>query len=274
MNVPEKAPKGKPGAVLAEILAGTRARLPELRRRAGALEHAAGLRAAPPSFQAALRGGAGLKLIAEVKRRSPSGGEISPRLDPVRHAAAYVAAGAAAVSVLTEPAHFGGSIDDLSAVAARVACPVLRKDFIIDELQLVEARAMGAAAVLLIVRALLPEALRSLHRRAVELGLDVLVEAHTAAEIDVALEAGGSVIGVNSRDLDDLSVDRGAAWALLARIPADRVAVAESGIAAVDDAERAAEAGADAVLVGSALSRSAAPGALVAAIAGVRRRGR
>jgi indole-3-glycerol phosphate synthase len=274
MNVPEKAPKGKPGAVLAEILAGTRARLAEPRRRSAALERAAGLSAAPPSFQAALRGGAGLKLIAEVKRRSPSGGEISPRLDPARHAAAYVAAGAAAVSVLTEPAHFGGSIDDLGAVAARVGCPVLRKDFIIDELQLVEARAMGAAAVLLIVRALPCEALRSLHRRAGELGLDVLVEAHTAAEIDAALEAGAAVIGVNSRDLEDLSVDRDAAWALLARIPADRIAVAESGIASADDAEGAARAGADAVLVGSALSRAAAPGALVAGIAGVRRRGR
>lgn len=274
MNVPEKAPKGKPGAVLAEILAGTRARLAELRNRSAALERAAGLSAAPPSFQAALRGGAGLKLIAEVKRRSPSGGEISPRLDPARHAAAYVAAGASAVSVLTEPAHFGGSIDDLGAVAARVGCPVLRKDFIIDELQLVEARAMGAAAVLLIVRALPREALRSLHRRAGELGLDVLVEAHTAIEIDAALEAGAAVIGVNSRDLEDLSVDRDAAWALLARIPADRIAVAESGIASVDDAEGAASAGADAVLVGSALSRAAAPGALVAGIAGVRRRGR
>lgn len=274
MNVPEKAPKGKPVAFLAGILAETRARLPELHRRARVLERAAGLRSPPPSFRDALDGASELKLIAEVKRRSPSGGEIAPRLDPVGHATAYVAAGAAAVSVLTEPIHFGGSIDDLEAVTSRIPVPVLRKDFIVDELQLVEARAMGAAAVLLIVRALAPRELRSLHRRAEGLGLGVLVEAHSVAEIDAALEVGASVIGVNSRDLDDLSIDRNAAWALLARIPADRVAVAESGIGSAEEAERAAAAGADAVLVGGALSRAAAPSALVAAIARVRRHAR
>ncbi|MGH7533897.1 MAG: indole-3-glycerol phosphate synthase TrpC, partial [Gemmatimonadales bacterium] len=216
MNIPENAPKGKTGSVLAQILAGTRARLPELRRRRGELEQAAARRPAPPSFRDALSPGPHLKLIAEVKRRSPSGGEISGGLDPVRHARAYAAAGASVVSVLTESAHFGGSIDDLAAVAAEIPLPVLRKDFIVDELQLVEARALGAAAVLLLVRALAAVELRSLLTTCAALALGALVEAHTAAEVDLALDAGASVIGINSRDLDDLSVDRAAAWALLA----------------------------------------------------------
>lgn len=274
MNVPENAPKGKTGSVIGAIVAGTRDRLPELRRSAGGLERAAARRPAPPSFRDALAPGPRLGLIAEVKRRSPSGGDIARRLDPAEHAKAYAAAGAAAVSVLTEPAHFGGSIADLTAVAAQVSLPVLRKDFIIDELQLVEARAAGAAAALLIVRVLSLAELRQLLLRCDALGLGALVEAHTAAEVDIALEAGASVIGVNSRDLDDLTIDRRAAWALLARIPADRVAVAESGISSADDAELAAAAGADAVLVGSALSRATAPAALAASINGVRRRGR
>ncbi|MGH7591972.1 MAG: indole-3-glycerol phosphate synthase TrpC [Gemmatimonadales bacterium] len=274
MNVPENAPKGKMGSVLAEILAGTRARLPELRQRRGDLEGAAARRPTPPSFHDALSPGPTLKLIAEVKRRSPSGGDIARGLDPVAHAKAYAAAGASVVSVLTEPAHFGGSIDDLAAVVADIPLPVLRKDFIVDELQLVEARAMGAAAVLLIVRALGAVQLRSLLTTCAALELGALVEAHTAAEVELALDAGASVIGINSRDLDDLSIDRSAAWALLARIPAGRVAVAESAIGSADDAELAAVAGADAVLVGSALSRAARPEALAASIIGVRRRGR
>ncbi|MGB7211466.1 MAG: indole-3-glycerol phosphate synthase TrpC [Gemmatimonadales bacterium] len=274
MNVPENAPKGKTGSVLDEILAGTRARLPALARRAGDLERAAAVRPAPPSFRDALSVGPRLKLIAEVKRRSPSGGEISRGLDPVAHAKAYAAAGASAVSVLTEPAHFGGSIEDLTAVAAEIPLPVLRKDFILDELQLVEARAAGAAAVLLIVRALSRVELRTLLRGCGTLGLGALVEAHTASEVDVALEAGALVIGINSRDLDDLTIDHSAAWALLSRIPADRVAVAESGISTADDAAIAAAAGADAVLVGGALSRAKSPTALAASMTGVERRGR
>ncbi|HEU5359501.1 MAG TPA: indole-3-glycerol phosphate synthase TrpC [Gemmatimonadales bacterium] len=274
MNLPEHGPKGKSGDVLAGILAETRTRIPALRLRQAELERAAAARPDPPSFRAALRAGDGLALIAEVKRRSPSEGVISSRLDPVAHARSYAAAGARAISVLTEPTRFGGSIDDLEAVVARVPTPVLRKDFIVDEIQLVEARAAGAAAVLLIVRALSARELPALLRAANGLGLGTLVEAHSALEVDAALEAGAMIIGVNSRDLADLRIDRDAAWALLARVPADRVAVAESGIASAADAAQAAAAGADAVLVGSALSRSASPAPLVASIVGVPRRGR
>lgn len=274
MNLPEKGPKGKSGDVLAGILVETRTRLAALRLRQAELERAAAARPDPPSFLGALRAGRGLALIAEVKRRSPSEGVIAARLDPAAHARSYAAAGARAVSVLTEPTRFGGSIGDLEAVVAGVSVPVLRKDFIVDEIQLVEARAAGAAAVLLIVRALSSRELPALLRAASALGLGTLVEAHSALEVDVALEAGAPVVGINSRDLSDLRVDPGAAWALISRVPADRVAVAESGIASAADAAAAAEAGADAVLVGSALSRSTAPAPLVSAIAGVPRRGR
>ena len=274
MNLPEKGPKGKSADVLAGILAETRAGIPALRLRQAELERAAAARPAPPPFRDALKAGRGLALIAEVKRRSPSEGVIAPRLDPVAHARTYAAAGARAVSVLTEATRFGGSIGDLEAVVARVTVPVLRKDFIVDELQLVEARAAGAAAVLLIVRALSSRELPALLRAADGLGLGTLVEAHSALEVDAALEAGAGVIGINSRDLSDLRVDPGAAWALISRVPADRVAVAESGIASAADAALAAEAGADAVLVGSALSRSVSPAPLVTAIVGVPRRGR
>jgi indole-3-glycerol phosphate synthase len=159
-------------------------------------------------------------------------------------------------------------------VVAAVAVPVLRKDFILAEEQLLEARAAGASAALLIVRALGAARLASLARTARDLGLDTLVEVHTAAELDVAVAAGADVIGVNSRDLDTFRIDIDAAWRLLACVPSDRLAVAESGMASVADAERAAAAGADAVLVGTALSAAADPMALAAGIAGLVRRGR
>lgn len=262
------------GRVLERIVAETRGRLPALRRGFRSLEAAAARRPDPPSFLEALRPGQQLRLIAEVKRRSPSAGEIAPELDPVEHALSYAAEGAAAVSVLTEPSFFGGSLEDVEKVTSRVAIPVLRKDFILDEVQLVEARAAGASAVLLIVRILSAAELRRLLAAASGLRLGALVEAHDAGEVDAAAEAGAAVIGINSRDLDDFTIDRGAAWELLRRVPPDRVAVAESGIAAVADAESAAAAGADAVLVGTALSKAPDPRRLVAALAGVGRRGR
>lgn len=258
---------------LERILADTRAGLPALAARRDALEQAAAARPAPPSFRAALRGPT-VALIAEVKRRSPSAGTINAVIDPAARAAAYAEAGAAAVSVLTDVAHFGGDIADLQAATARVAVPCIRKDFIVDELQIVEARAAGAAAVLLIVRALSPGRLRALREVAESLGLDALVEAHDARELDVALESGAGIVGVNSRDLDTFRIDVDAAWRLLERIPADRIAVAESGMAVRADVEAAAAAGADAVLVGTALSSLGEPRAAVAALAGVLRRGR
>lgn len=258
---------------LDQILSSTRRGLPSLRHQAGALERAAADVARPPSFAGALRRGR-VAVIAEVKRRSPSAGLIRVDLDPAERAALYAGAGASAVSVLTDGPFFGGSVADLRAAAARVRLPVLRKDFILDELQIVEARAAGAAAVLLIVRVLEHERLRTLLAFTAAQELDALVEIHTPAELDRALEADARIIGVNSRDLDTFHIDVAAAWDLLARVPPDRIAVGESGMASEADVRRAAAAGTDAVLIGTALSSTADPGALLARMAEVPRRGR
>lgn len=258
---------------LDEILTTTRSTLPGLRARRAELERAALAAPVPAGFLAGWDRRR-VALIAEVKRRSPSAGTIRADLEPAGHARAYADAGASAISVLTDGPYFGGSLDDLRTVAAQVRVPVLRKDFIIDEAQLFEARAAGASAILLIVRALTPARLRELARAAADLGLATLIEAHDAAELEVALDSEAPVIGINSRSLDTFAVDVDAAWRLLERVPADRIAVAESGMAEVRDVEKAARAGADAVLIGTALSSSADPGALAARLARVVRRGR
>jgi indole-3-glycerol phosphate synthase len=227
----------------------------------------------PPDFVTALRGQQ-VKVIAEVKRRSPSGGEINVQLDPVSRARQYQDGGAAAISVLTEPAHFGGSEEDLTRVHDAVGLPILRKDFIIDEAQIIEARAWGASAVLLIVRALPFAALVSLARVAREWGIEPLIEVRTEDELDAALGAEARVVGVNSRDLETLEVNAEAVGHLLPRVPPGVVAVAESGMRTVNDVERAAQAGADAVLIGSSLSEAPDPSAAVRAVAGIARRGR
>jgi indole-3-glycerol phosphate synthase len=258
---------------LDQILTSTRRGLPSLRMRGDALVAAAAAVPDPPSLAGALRVER-VAVIAEVKRRSPSAGVIRGDLDPADRAALYAEHGASAISVLTDRPYFGGSVEDLRAAAARVHVPVIRKDFILDELQIVEARAAGAAAVLLIVRALGPGRLEVLLRVAAAQRLDALVEVHTAAELEHALGAGARIVGVNSRDLDSFRVDVAAAWSLLAGIPADRLAVAESGMATPEDVERAALAGADVVLVGTALSAAADPGALLSRLTGVGRHGR
>ncbi len=260
-------------ATLDQILASTRRSLEALRPRRSELERRAADAPPPPSFAAALRRDR-VALIAEVKRRSPSAGVIRGDLDPAAHAAAYADAGAAAISVLTDGPFFGGSIRDLEDVVARVRVPVLRKDFILDEAQILEARGAGAAAILLIVRALSTARLHDLLTAARAVALDALVEVHTAAELDAALDAGACVIGVNSRDLDTFRVDVDGAWRLVERVPRERIAVAESGMAAVADIERAARAGADAVLVGTALSAAPDPSGSARALAGVRRHAR
>ncbi len=260
-------------ATLARIVADTEMSLPGLRERRAAVERAASQAVVPQSFKSALVKGA-VTLIAEVKRRSPSQGEIRGDLDPAEQASQYAGGGAAAISVLTDRPHFGGSPEDLRAVAGRVQVPVLRKDFILDELQIVEARGLGAAAVLLIVRILPPARLRALLATARDLGLEALVEAHTAAELDAALEAGAGVVGINSRDLDTFTLDLAQAWALLARVPAAVVAVAESGMSTEGDVRKAAAAGADAVLIGTALSSARDPGRLARELSGVPRLGR
>jgi indole-3-glycerol phosphate synthase len=259
--------------ILDTIIATTRATLPGLRARQAELEQAAARSPAPPSFRNALRRPT-VALIAEVKRRSPSAGAINAGLDPAGLAQAYAAGGAAAISVLTDGPFFGGSLADLGAVTQAVVVPALRKDFILDRLQLLEARAAGASAVLLIARVLDDVTLRALHRDADDLGLGVLVETHTAGEITRAIDAGAQVIGVNARDLDDFSIHRAAAWQLLTSIPSGLVAVAESGMASLDDVAEAASAGADAVLIGGALAAHGTPEAAARGLAGVQRRGR
>jgi indole-3-glycerol phosphate synthase len=258
---------------LDQILSSTRSRLPSLRQRRDLLEREAERVASPPGFSGALRGRT-VAVIAEVKRRSPSAGSIREDLDPAERAAKYAAAGAAAISVLTDEPFFGGSMADLRAAAARVAVPVLRKDFILDELQVLEARAAGAAAVLLIVRALSRARLEALLACASDLELGALVEVHDRAELELALDAGARVIGVNSRDLDTFRIDTAAAWQLLSRVPGDRLAVAESGMAEDADVLLAAAAGADAVLIGTALSMTAEPEVLLARLGNVPRHAR
>jgi len=227
--------------------------------------------AAPPTrdFARALRPDDHLAVIAEIKRRSPSKGDLAPDLDPASTAHAYAAGGAGALSVLTDRLFFGGSVDDLRvARAAAPDTPVLRKDFTIDADQVYESRAIGADALLLIVAAVPdPVELADLHTLAGELGLGVLIEAHDEAELDVALGVGARVVGVNARNLGTFAEDLGVAERLAARIPPDVVAVAESAIRTVDDARRVAAVGFDAALVGEALVRSEDPTRLVAELA-------
>jgi indole-3-glycerol phosphate synthase len=262
-----------PRTTLDTILAATRTRVAALRPRTWELERRAAQAPAPRSFAAALTGPS-IGVIAEVKRRSPSAGAIAEDLDPVAHATAYVRGGAVAISVLTDEVHFGGSLEDLERVVREVSCPVLRKDFILDELQLLEARMAGASAILLIVRAMDARRLRELAQAAHALGLGVLVEAHNEVELEAAVAAEPTAIGVNSRDLATFTVDHAVAERLVARVPAGIPAVAESGIDGRADVERFAAAGADLVLVGTAVARTADPAAAVRALCGVPRRGR
>jgi indole-3-glycerol phosphate synthase len=262
-----------PTGVLGRIIHETSRRVATARAFRSDLEDRARALSAPPDFVTALRG-PDVKIIAEVKRRSPSRGDINAQLDPTSRASEYEAGGAAAISVLTEPVHFGGSEQDLARVRGAVKLPVLRKDFIIDEAQVIEARAWGASAVLLIARALEPRALLSLAAAARDWSIEPLVEVRSDGELAAALEADARVIGVNSRNLETLEVDPAAAYELLARLPANVVAVAESGIRIVADVERAASVGADPVLVGTSLSESPSATSAVRALAGVPRRNR
>ena len=246
--------------VLAEIVAHKRDEVRAERGRRPLADVRAACRDLPPvrDFAGALRPVAGtrVRLIAEVKRASPSRGVLDAALDPVAQARIYAGSGAAALSVLTDRKYFQGCLGDLVAVGAAVDRPVLRKEFIVDEYQLWESRAAGADAVLLIVAALPREALHALFAAARALGLGTLVEAHTRAELDEALALGAPVIGVNNRDLATLAVSLAPCLELLPLVPADRVAVAESGIHTAADVEAVVRAGAQAVLVGEALVRA------------------
>ncbi|HEY7192909.1 MAG TPA: indole-3-glycerol phosphate synthase TrpC [Gemmatimonadales bacterium] len=254
------------------ILAVTRDRVASLAPRVSAIERAA--RHAPPARPFPGHAEATVGVIAEVKRRSPSQGVIREDLDPVAHAAAYARGGAVAISVLTDGPHFGGSIEDLERVVATVPVPVLRKDFVIDEAQIQEARAAGASAVLLIARILSAGSLAALARVVRSWDMTPLIEVHDAAELDAALAAGPSLLGVNARDLDTFVVDLAGAETLIAEIPAGVPVVAESGIETRADVERLAEAGADYVLVGTSVARQPDPEKAVNALVGVQRQSR
>lgn len=254
--------------MLGDILTATRRRVEEQRavRPQHVLERLAA--SAPPALDlaAALRR-PGVQLIAEIKRRSPSRGSLHPDLNPAALAVAYGQGGAAAVSVLTEPAFFGGSLDDLAAARAGLRCegqslPILRKDFILDPYQVAEARAHGADAVLLIVAALSGADLRRLYGQACALGLSVLVEVHNEAELDQALAMQPSIVGINSRNLHDMTVDLTVVERLRPLAPAGVLVVAESGIHSVEDVRRLRSMNVDAMLVGEALVRAANPAEL------------
>ena len=257
--------------LLAAIVAATRrmvdvraAMVPvaELERRAGTVDPRPGL------FKRALSRTDQINVIAECKRRSPSRGVLRVDYDPADIARAYERAGAAAISVLTEPTFFDGHLDHLVAARKVTAVPILRKDFIVDRYQILEARAAGADAILLIVAALTPPVLARLQQDAADLGLDVLVEIHDLFELPIALEAGASIVGVNNRNLRTLAVDTGISRAAVDVIPDGVVAVAESGLKTGDDLRDLRSAGYDAFLIGERFMTSSNPGDALAGLLG------
>ena len=257
-------------SVLDDIVAGVREDL--ARRRAETSEsdlRARLLDVPPPRDPMPDLRRAGSSVIAEVKRRSPSRGDLAEIPDPGALAAAYQRGGAAAVSVLTEERRFGGSLADLDTVRAAVGLPVLRKDFVVDGYQLLEARAHGADLALLIVSALPGDLLERLHDSARELGLTPLVEVHDESEAERAVTLGAELVGVNARNLKTLEVDPATFGKLAPLLPDDVVLVAESGVSGPGDVRRFVAEGADAVLVGEALVRDGDPEGAVRAMTGV-----
>ena len=262
-----------PTGTLGGIVEEAHARVEALRPRQAELERQAAEVGDRRPFSLALRRD-DVAVIAEVKRRSPSKGWIQPSLSPATHAMAYAAGGAAAISVLTEPAHFGGSTADLETVRRTVAIPVLKKDFHVHPLQLLEAKALGASAALLIARALAPELLRTLITEARTLQLEVLVEVRDEPELERALALDATLVGINNRNLETLVIDQSTSERLLNRVPANVIAIAESGVTGRSDVERVARAGADAVLVGSSVSAAENPQLAVEALTGIPRESR
>jgi indole-3-glycerol phosphate synthase len=257
-------------SVLDDIVAGVRDDLARRQSEVTEVELRSRLLDVPPArdpvpaFRAA-----GSSVIAEVKRRSPSKGDLADIADPAALAAAYERGGAAAISVLTEERRFGGSLADLDAVRAAVATPLLRKDFVVEPYQLLEARAHGADLVLLIVAALPGDELTRLYDHARELGLTALVEVHDEREIERAVALEARLVGVNARNLRTLDVDPSTFATLAPLLPDDVVKVAESGIAGPDDVRRHVGEGADVVLVGEALVRDGDPEGAVRELAGL-----
>lgn len=255
-------------SILERIVATKRDEVAELAPRRGELRARAADSAPARGFAAALRRPGEVRLLAEVKRRSPSAGEIRAGADPVEVARAYEAGGAAAVSVLTDREYFGGDLECLRGVRAGVGLPVIRKDFLVDPAQLWEARAAGADAVLLIVRILDDALLAELLGLAAETGMDALVEVHDAGELTRALSAGARLVGVNNRDLGSFRTDLELSARLAPSVPGGVTLVAESGIRTAADVDRLGAAGVDAVLVGESLMRQDDLRAAAAALAG------
>ncbi len=252
-------------SVLDDIIVGVREDLAARQARTSLDDLRERAERRPPARDArAALAGSGVKVIAEVKRSSPSKGALAAVGDPAGLAADYAAGGASVISVLTEQRRFGGSLEDLDVVRLAVDTPLLRKDFMVSSYQLWESRAHGADVVLLIVAALEQPALVSLHERAQSLGMTVLVEVHDEHELERAVDAGAEVIGVNARDLRTLEVDRSTFARLAPRIPDGVVRVAESGVRGPHDVLEYARHGADAVLVGESLVTGGAPRSAVA----------
>jgi indole-3-glycerol phosphate synthase len=272
--LPEAQGSGSLPGILAAIVRTKEEELVELRVRAAELEAAAAVAPPPRDFARALARGHEVALIAECKRRSPGAGEIRPGLDPAALTRAYETHGAAALSVLTDARWFGGSTGDLAAAREATSLPVLRKDFTLDPLHVVEARAAGADAVLLIVRVLDDAPLRDLRVQAEALGMAALVEVHDAGELARALSSGARVVGINNRDLATFTTDLGTTVRLMADVAEDVLLVSESGIRARSDVALLGDAGVHAVLVGETLLRSPDPGGATASLSGVPRRSR
>lgn len=263
-----------PGGTLGELVRAVETRVEALRGRKRDLERAANDASTAPSFEGALeraRNGGKLAVIAEIKRASPSRGAINPSIDAAAQAAAFARGGAAAISVLTEPDRFRGSADDVIRARATVSLPLLKKDFHTDPIQAVEARAIGASAMLLIARALGPDGLATMAAAARDAGVEILVEVRDEAELEWSLGIDARIIGVNNRNLETLVIDSQAGERIIPLIPPDRIAIAESGIHDVAGARDAAALGADAILVGSSLSSAADPASLILAFSSIPR---
>lgn len=260
--------------ILDRIVATKRDEVAALGRIRADLRRAADNAPPPRPVLGPLKASRHIGVFAEVKRRSPGAGDIDTGLDPVALSAEYESAGAAAVSVLTDGPWFGGSLGDLRAIREARGIPVLRKDFVIDPLQVLEGRAAGADLTLLIVRVLEPALLADLRAMIHDLGMSALVEAHDEWEVEAALEAGAGLVGVNNRDLSVFRTDLAVTERLAPYVPGEVVLMSESGIGGADDVARVAAVGADAVLVGEALVRSGDRVRLVGEMAAVRRVGK
>lgn len=256
--------------ILDEICAHKRAEVAEAKRRVplSELEERIEQRRKPRDFRAALRM-QGISLIAEVKRSSPTMGDVLDGIDPAELAGVYKQAGARAISVLTDARYFNGSLADFAAVRNAVPIPCLRKEFIIDAYQIYEARAWEADAVLLIVRILSDEQLRDYHKLVRSLGMTALVETHTAEEIERAIDAGAHIIGINNRDLATFHVDINVTLELKKHVPGGHVLVSESGIHTREHVRRLEDGGVDAILVGEALVKSGNIGAKIQELLGL-----